>query len=375
VSLGQRKISGVVAVVCVVATLTSCAKDTKQPPLESLPELVARIVHHEPGGALAFTDAPTSYSVESKLYVRGHTNGDTGGEGAKLRTLLDATKVTRRVVRPFDETGALRRTIGFVREINSHSSRVDFVRPLPDDPRPQAYPPTAPARFRRTIAGRLCASYLIEGDEYCVDRQGIVLLTRTANSVELATKVTIGTDTQTADALAHKLSKGFTDTDRGSIRPIDPDTAPQGATDYSLDAAPDGFTLVGRYAVVPLTGEILKRNSRQVVAGIVDVYVRGGDAVVVERGGKLDTGEVGDQDLGVLIDAHDVDLGILGAGRAGIGGDGAFGYREVRATPSKGRYVVVAGTLPEADLVAIAHSLHAWPGDGMRYLDQPAPQG
>jgi hypothetical protein len=102
----------------------------------------------------------------------------------------------------------------------------------------------------------------------------------------------------------------------------------------------------------------------------VDVYVRGADAVVIERGGKLDTTEVGDQDLGALVDAHDVDLGLLGAGHAGIGGNGPFGYREVRATPSKGRYVVVAGTLPEDALVAIARSLRGWPGDGMRFLDK-----
>jgi hypothetical protein len=257
-----------------------------------------------------------------------------------------------------------------VREVNSKSSRVSFVRPLPDDPRPDTYPPDVAPRFRRTIAGRVCASYVIDDDEYCVDKQGIVLLTRTVNSVEFARKVTVGNETKSAEALTRALAKGFANSDRGSIRPIDPDTAPEGATDYSLDAPPDGFALVGRYAVVPLTAEILKRNSRQVVAGVVDVYVRGGDAVVVERGGKLDTSEVGDQDLGTLLNAQDVDLGLIGAGNVGIGGVGAFGYREVRATPSKGRYVVVAGTLPADQLVAIARDLKGWPGNGMRFLDR-----
>jgi hypothetical protein len=213
---------------------------------------------------------------------------------------------------------------------------------------------------------------VIDGDEYCVDKQGIVLLTRTTNSVEIVKKVTAGTATKTVDALAKPLAAGFVNTDRGSIRPIDSDTAPEGATDYSLDAAPDGFAPVGRYAVVPLTSEILKRNSRQVVAGVVDVYVRGTDAVIIERGGKLDATPVGEADLGSLIGAHEVDLGILGSGSAGIGGNGAFGYREVRATPSRGRYVVVAGTLPEDQLVTIAQSLKAWPGTGMRFLDRPS---
>jgi hypothetical protein len=329
-------------------------------------------VPHRPGGAVAVGAAPTSYRDEYDLYVKGHTKGDVGGPGPKPRTLLDATKVVRDVVRPFNETGAIERTLGFVREANSKTSRVGFVRPLPDDPRPDVYPPAVAAQFRRTIAGRVCASYVIDGDEYCVDKQGIVLLTRTTNSVEIVKKVTVGTATKTADALAKPLAAGFANTDRGSIRPIDPDTAPEGATDYSLDSAPDGFSLVGRYAVVPLTSEVLKRTSRQVVAGVVDVYMRGADALIIERGGKLDATPVGEQDLGSLIGGHDVDLGLLENGSAGIGGNGAFGYREVRATPSRGRYVVVAGTLPEDQLVTIARSLKAWPGTGMRFLDRPS---
>ena len=313
---------------------------------------------------------PTSYRIEYDLYVKGHTKGDTGVAHGRARTLLDPTRVVRNVVRPFDETGTVTRTLGFVREPTTKESRVAFVRPLPDDPRPQAYPPSTPARFRRTVAGRKCASYLVDGAEYCVDRDGIVLLTRTANSVEVVRKVKVGDETLGADAVASALRKGFSERDLGSIRPLDPDTAPTGAIDYSLAAEPDGFSLVGRYAVVPLTAEVLKRGSQRVVAGIVDVYVRGGDAVIVERGGKLDATAVGDQDLGTLANGRDVELGdVLGSGRVGIGGSGAFGYREVRATPTEGRYVVVAGTLPEDALIDVARSLQAWPGNGLRYLD------
>jgi hypothetical protein len=366
-------LSVLAATLTAAAGLSACKNtESKQPPLETLDQLIARLAPRHRGGAIAFADAPTSYRLEYDLYVKGHTNGEVGGNGPTPRTLLDATKVVRNVIRPFDETGAVRRSLGFVRELNSKSSRVGFVRPLPDDPRPQTYPPAVAAQYRRKVAGNLCASYVVDGDEYCIDKQGIVLLTRTANSVEVVTKLTTGTETKTAEQLAHPLAKGFVNSDRGSIRPLDPDTAPEGATDYSLDAPPDGFAFVGRYAVVPLTAEILKRNSRQVVAGVVDVYVRGADAVIVERGGKLDATDVGEQDLGSLIGAHDVDLGALGNGKAGIGGNGAFGYREVRATPSKGRYVVVAGTLPEDELVALARSLHGWPGDGMRFLDRPS---
>ncbi len=349
-------------------SLSGCRSEKPKPPVETLEELVARVLPTRPGGAIGFGEAPTSYRVEYDLYVRGHTEGEVVGEGTKRRTALDATHVVREVVRPFDQTGAVERSLGFALEAAGGKSRVTLVRPLPNDPRPITYPPASVPRFRRNIAGRLCAAYRLGNNEDCVDENGIVLLSRTANSVEIATKVTLGTEAKTAAELAGALAKGFSDTARGSIRPIDPDTAPAGATDYSLDAPPAGFTLVGRYSVVPLTPEVLKR-SHKVTGGVVDVYVRGGDAVVVDRGGKLDLSDVGPEDLGSLIETHDVDLGWI-AGQAGIGGNGPFGYREVRATPAKGRYLVVAGTLPESELVAIARSLRAWPGNGMRFLDR-----
>ncbi|MEY2425901.1 MAG: hypothetical protein QOI61_1473 [Actinomycetota bacterium] len=350
-------------------SLTSCRTDAPPPPTETLDELVTRLVPQQPGGELGFGDEPTSYRVDYDLYVRGHTKGDTAGEGARRRSLLDATPVVRNVIRPFNATGTSRRSLGFVREVGGGDSRVGLVRPLPDDPRPHVYPPTSPPLFRRKIAGRLCAAYQFGKDEYCIDSNGIVLLTRSANSVELVTKVTLGNETKSAAELALPLAKGLANPDRGSIRPIHPETAPAGATDYSLDAPPGGFVFVGRYSVVPLTPEVLKRTSRKIFGGIVDVYVRNADAVIVERGGKLDLSDVGPEDLGSLIDAHDVDLGLLGTGQAGIGGTGPFGYREVRAAPAQGRYVVVAGTLPEAELVTVARSLRAWPGNEMVFLD------
>ena len=127
--------------------------------------------------------------------------------------------------------------------------------------------------------------------------------------------------------------------------------------------------MVGRYATVPLTAELLKPDSKKVIAGLVDVYVRGADGVVVDRGGKLDQSSVGPEDLGSLVDARGVDLGPLGNGQVGIGGFGPFGYREVRVTQPGGRYVVVAGTLTEDQLIAIARSLRPRPGTELRYLD------
>jgi hypothetical protein len=318
-----------------------------------------------------------SYRMSFDRYVpatqKNAKRQQTGRSSGHRRTLITPTHLQRTVVRPFDETisGRETRSLGFVRDSPSSKARVVLVRPLPDDPlfRPGDLTPTNTAKsVERMIAGRRCATVGRGGVQYCVDADGLALVRITADSVDIATRVTVLHDAKSAEQLAADLAKGFVDADRGSIRPLDPDSAPPG-TDWSLDAPPDGFGLVGRYAVVPLTSKVLARNSRQVIAAIVDVYVNGPDAVVVERGGRLDTSDVDDGDLGSLTAPHEVDLGDVGMGTIGVGGEGPYGYREVRAIPSKGRYVVIAGTIDEDALIALGRSLHSWPGTNLRYLD------
>ena len=133
-----------------------------------------------------------------------------------------------------------------------------------------------------------------------------------------------------------------------------------------LPATPAGFTLVGRYAVVALSDAVLERSrakSRRESSTSTSVA---STAIVIDRGGRLDTSDVSDDDLGVIANEQTVDLGALGEGRAGIGGIGPFGYREVRFAPSQGRYVVVAGTLPLDELVALARSLRTIAGHEAR---------
>jgi hypothetical protein len=344
--------TSVVCALTVACTVLAACDSNSDIPVQSLGQIARRTAPPQKQQELAPLPEPSSYRIEFARYIAGNDK---------------PTHFVRSVVRPFNETGAVNRTLGFVREPGGGKSRVTLVRPIPDDARPHLYPPRIEATPRR-VAGRICMSYRFAEEELCVDAAGLVLMARDASVLEVATKVTVGAKTKTAEELTASLVRGFTDSTRGSIRPIDPDSAPPG-TDYSLDAPPDGFALVGRYAVAPLTAEVLKRTSRKVIGNIVDVYVRGVDSLVVERGGKLDLTAVGDEDLGSLGEEKDVDLGQFGTGKVGIGGSGPFGYREVRAFPVKGRYVVVAGTLPEDELVSLMRSLHEWPGTQIHYLD------
>jgi hypothetical protein len=359
----------VLAAALALVGLAACSSRDDDLPTETLTQVVARVAPPASAVVTAPVDEPGSYRIEFDRYVVNQASATTVGKGATKRKALKASHFTRNVIRPFNQTGIVNRSLGFVREQGAGLRRVSFLRPLPDDPRPRVYPPLPDKHARRlVIAGRDCHATTVVREEFCIDSAGLVLMTRGKASLEIATKVTLDTTVKSAAELTASLAEGFTDPDQGSIRPMHPDSAPPG-TDYSLDAPPAGFELVGRYAVAPLTAEVLKRSSLKVVAGIVDVYVRGGDALVIERGGKLDRTKVGDEDLGTLVDSRDVDLGHLGTGKAGTGGVAPFGYREVRAFPATGRYVVVAGTLPEAELLAITRSLRQWPGTTIQYLD------
>ena len=283
-------------------------------------------------------------------------------------------RLVRRVTRPFDEViegNGQRHRLGFTVESQSQTTpQVVLLRPLADDARPRVFPPSTRSRGVRQVAGRACQLFVVSDARYCVDNAGLVLASDDGHTADVATKVTVEDAARSGPSIASELAVGYSSPDAGSVRPIAPSSSPPGATDYALAAPPDGFAFVGRYAVVALSDELLKRSSRKVAAGVADVYVRGPDAVVIDRGGKLDTSDVTEDDLGSLSGAQPVDLGSLGAGQTGIAGDGPFGYREVRVTPSKGRYVVVSGTLPIDQLVAIAKSLRATPGTELVYTDK-----
>ena len=315
---------------------------------------------------LAPAATPGAYKI---AFDRIDASSKRNGNGELL-----PRRLTRTVHRPFSAEvgGELKRRLGFEQASPSSVERAVLLRPLADEPRPDVYPPAAyhDADRTRRVAGRTCRVVLFAHDEYCVDAAGIVLASRQGTTVDVATRVTPLGGAMTAAEIAAELAEGVSDKLRGSVRPLEPTSSPPSRDDWSLATPPDGFTFVGRYTSVPLSGEVIEQGSQGIVAGIVDVYVRGGDAILVDRGGKLDTNTVTEKNLGPLDDAVPVDLGQLGPGQEGIGGVGPFGYREVRAFPEKGRYVVVAGTVPVDQLVAVARALRPSPGTSLRYLDK-----
>jgi len=242
-------------------------------------------------------------------------------------------------------------------------------------------------REQRTVAGRRCQVYRTSGDlsgltfaappetggdhvDVCVDGDGLLLelvefvdgdlvRQRVALSVRVGVEVSDGE----VRALPHEQtippSQGG-----GSVRPIDPASQPVGRF-VAIDQPPAGFSLLGRFEVIPPQPDIARPDTRgRVVAGVSDVFVRGGDLIVVERGARLDQANPWEPDERF----PSVDLGgDIGEGELLLGVTGG----EVRALLGDGRFVRVYGTVPVDDLIAVARSLRQTDGGtGPVYLDE-----
>lgn len=352
------------AVVAAIAvTLPACSESAAK---ETARQALERLAPSRAGATLTAVAPPASYRID---FDRIDATSTRNGDGR-----FEPQRVERTVRRPFVSMvkGEIQRRLGFEQDTPRNVERAVYLRPLPDEPRPDVFVPSAArdANRNRTAAGRTCRVFLYANAEYCVDASGLVLASRIGNTVEVARKVTLLGDAPSAPDIAATLAEGVSDPTRGSVRPMEPTSSPPGRNDWSLPSAPAGFSFVGRYSAVPLSGEVLQAGSQEIVAGIVDVYVRGIDTIVVDRGGKLSTDKVTDKNLGTLAESAPVELGALGTGVKGIGGIGPFGYREVRAFPEKGRYVVVAGTVPMDELIEVARALRPSPGNTLRYLDK-----
>jgi hypothetical protein len=148
----------------------------------------------------------------------------------------------------------------------------------------------------------------------------------------------------------------------GSVKQLEPTSRPPGDVFYELSAPPDGYDLRGRYAIVPPQPEAFNDPSRgSTLAGIVDVYAKGPDVLLVERGGTLG----GSDPFALRSTSEKVDLAPLGQGEVLLGMTGS----EVRALTGGGHYVRVAGTTRAADLVALTRRFTPQPGGELRFLD------
>lgn len=159
----------------------------------------------------------------------------------------------------------------------------------------------------------------------------------------------------------------------GSIRPVEPTSAPPGAMSWSGAVVPEGFTFRGRFAVVPPMREQgldpsseldpIEQPSNKRIGALADVWERGIDVLVVEQGGAADGTRVFELAPG----EPTFDVPGLGTGQVALDGR----LNEVRFPLPGGRYVRVLGTVPASVLRAVSESLRpAGEGTGLVYVDE-----
>lgn len=222
----------------------------------------------------------------------------------------------------------------------------------------------------RAVAGRRCQVWRTGGalaattfvaptaDDFfdlCIDADGLLLEEwQVDGGRAIRQRVAVEVDVGPLDAAElAQLPRESTlpvDLGGGSLVGTAPDAQPVGPF-LEIDAAPGGFTHRGRFTVVPPQAGLLEGGERAtVLAATTDVYVRGVDAIVVERGGVLDL-----SDPWTVEDAFpDVDLGpAVGRGELVPGRSGG----EVRALLGSGRYLRISGSVDLDELVAIARAL------------------
>lgn len=238
-------------------------------------------------------------------------------------------------------------------------------------------------REQREVAGRRCqvvrsGTLLGAGplrapteEEYadsCVDAAGILLeeilylngqpsLRRVATEVDDAVEVD-PVEMEPGDVVVPVDQGG------GSVLEVDPTAGSIGSFWTLPDGAvPTGFTYRGRWAVIPAQPEEFSDPARadSIVAGTVDVWVRGPDVVVVYQGGTRGQGRAHAPVTG----AETVEAGDLGPAELVLSATGS----EVRAALGSGRFVHVIGTIDPADLVGVASALTVSEGTGLVYLE------
>ena len=298
----------------------------------------------------------------------------------------EATRLVERPFRSRFESGELLRVADFgyfgEREPGDETEVLTAVPvPAPGDVRADLLDLDDGGEVRR-IAGRPCQVHtfgaqlllgiVAEGEdtEACIDADGLVLeevvrdedgiVSRWVASRVDADPATTDDDFVLDGVVARGAAEGG-----GSLREVEPTSRSVGQF-FEPAEVPTGFVHRGRYAVVPpQEANPDDENTRaHVIAGVVDVWVRGIDVLVLEQGGTL--GRVppfGGHPNGTPEDA-------LSAQYRGVAETipGAHA-NEVRVLLPPGRYVKVVGTLPLADLVELVAALTSSEGDGLVYVD------
>ncbi len=225
----------------------------------------------------------------------------------------------------------------------------------------------------REIKGRRCQVYRSGGylsapelraptkDEYadsCVDDAGLVLeevLWSGTSMLSRRVAVEVQEDVVLSDELFPDLPPTATAASGGgAVSKLKDGSEPPGEF-LVLDAPPAGFEHRGRYSVIPAQQQSAEPTEESsVLAGVVDVWVRGFDLLLVDQGATLR----GQPPFVMAEDSPRIDLGPFGPGEVRLSALGS----DVRALRTGGRYVRVAGTLPIEELAAVARSLRTGPG-------------
>jgi hypothetical protein len=229
-------------------------------------------------------------------------------------------------------------------------------------------------REERRVAGRLCRVYRAGGpinagdvvaykkgaEEYadaCIDGSGFLLEEfwyLKGKPLRRRLAVSVQEEPKLDDAL-FALPEG-TDLDRkaggGLLKKLSDDSRPPGMF-WELPATPEGWELYGRYAVLPPQAQSPTdpmAGDRQ-IASVADVYVKGADVVIVDRGGTLASTT---QPLGKTPGSTKVNAGELGDGELIVD----FRSSEVRVQPKSGGFIRVLGTIAPERLLELARTMH-----------------
>lgn len=137
----------------------------------------------------------------------------------------------------------------------------------------------------------------------------------------------------------------------GSVVPVAGDHDPGFAERWSIDP-PEGFDHVGRWVVLPPSLERREPGTPRTaqIALVTDAWQRGGDLVLLDQGATV-AGVAPPWDERPVTTRADLDS----LGTAEIAWD--LRATEVRLVRPDGGFVRVAGTLPPAELVALARTL------------------
>lgn len=205
----------------------------------------------------------------------------------------------------------------------------------------------------------------------CLDANGIVLQERNVDHGRLLSQrraVSVSTGAGSVAGAPFDLpgAPQPTNSGGGAFRALTLSSRPPGGS-WALLHPPTGFRHVGRYAVIPPQPQAAAASGLGSApqAGLItemdDVFVRGGDVIVVQQGATLNGAEFKPPP-----NAQSVDAGIVGSGQLQLGAS----MVTVTAEPYGGRrFVRVSATLPPDDVVTLARSLVAQPGGTLTRLD------